>query len=506
MKPNNINRQKLKTILLWILAGFFGVGGLMYLPHPCSFLMLLAAVFVAPIVPWQKMIDSVFADKRGFKAAAAVILCLIALLAAPTQSTEPQISAPGATQDSMAAPIESQTQATTGNPTEESQLPGETALPEESAETQDPSVPSVNPADPAAKPTKPQVPADSKFEVHFIDVGQADSALILCDGKAMLIDGGNAPDSNIIYTYLEKHNVNYLDYIVCSHAHEDHVGGLSGALNYAKVGVAFAPVTEYNSRAFKNFVSNLDKQGISITVPKTNDTFMLGSAKCTVLSCKPKTGSVSTNNTSIVIRIEYGETSFLFTGDAEREVEKELVDRGAPLKSAVLKVGHHGSDTSSTYPFINAVMPEYAVISCGKGNSYGHPKDSVLSRFRDADTKLFRTDLQGDIICVSDGKKVTMKPSRNPDADVFGGIGPNSTQKPEPPKPTNPKPTEPKPTQPQQQEIGECDYVVNIKTGKYHCPTCAHAKKINGENRLEFHGTKAELDAKGYTPCKTCKP
>ena len=249
-----------------------------------------------------------------------------------------------------------------------------------------------------------QIAEDSSFAVHFIDVGQADSALVLCDGKSMLIDGGNAGDSSLIYTYLENLELDYLDYIVCTHAHEDHVGGLAGALNYAKIGTALAPVTEYDSKAFKNFVKYAEKQGKEITVPSAGDSFALGSARVDVFG--PVNPSDDPNNTSIVLKVTYGETSFLFTGDAERAEEQDILDAGYPLQSTVLKVGHHGSDSSTSYPFLREVMPKYAVISVGEGNTYGHPTEDTLSRLSDADVTVYRTDELGHIVCVSDGKNV----------------------------------------------------------------------------------------------------
>ena len=211
-----------------------------------------------------------------------------------------------------------------------------------------------------------KVPSDSTLEIHFIDVGQADSALILCDDAAMLIDGGNVEDSDLVYTYLRNENIDSLDYIVCTHAHEDHVGGLSGALNYTTANVAFCPVTDYDSNAFQNFVRYLgDTQ---ITVPTPGDTYELGSASFAILG--PISPSDDPNNTSIVLKLTYGETSFLFTGDAERDEEQDILNAGYDLSATVLKVGHHGSDTSTTYPFLREIMPQYAVISCGAGNSY----------------------------------------------------------------------------------------------------------------------------------------
>lgn len=243
---------------------------------------------------------------------------------------------------------------------------------------------------------------DGSFEVHFIDVGQADSALILCDGYSMLIDGGNVGDSSLVYAYLKKLNITYLDYVVCSHAHEDHVGGLSGALNFAQAGTVLSPVTAYDSKAFNNFVKYVNKKGLELTVPKPGDTYELGSASFEILA--PLYDYKATNNTSIVIKLSYGTVSFIFSGDAEAESELDMVDEyGRKLSAAVLKVGHHGSDTSSAAAYLSAVHPKYAVISCGEGNSYGHPHQEILDRLAEAGIEVFRTDQKGTIICRSDG-------------------------------------------------------------------------------------------------------
>lgn len=257
------------------------------------------------------------------------------------------------------------------------------------------------------------VPAGSSFVIHFIDVGQADAALVLCDGMSMLIDGGNADDSNLIYNYLRKQGITHLNYIVSTHAHEDHVGGLSGALTAATVGKVYSPVTSFSTKAFKNFVKKVEAQGKKLTVPTPGETFSLGSATVTILG-PVKSDYEDVNDTSIVLRIVFGETSFLFTGDMEREAENDLILSGAVLQSTVLKVGHHGSRSSTSYVFLRQVAPKYAVIPVGKDNSYGHPTEEVLSRLRDAEVEVLRTDMQGDILCVSDGKKVTFTTAKHP--------------------------------------------------------------------------------------------
>lgn len=346
------------------------------------------------------------------------------------------------------------------------------------------------------------IPNSSGFTVHFIDVGQADAALVICDGKTLLIDGGNSDDSNLIYSYLHKKGVKHLDYIIATHAHEDHVGGLSGALNYATVGKVYSPVTSYDSKAFRNFISNVSKQGKTVTIPQVGTQFALGNAVCSVLAVNT---SSDTNNSSIVVRIVYGNTAFLFTGDAEREVEQAMMNRGANLRSTVLKVGHHGSYTSTSYQFLWNVMPQYAVISCGKGNSYGHPHDEVLSRLYDADVTLFRTDLQGDITCTSDGNAVSFSVSRNWNADVYEGLGNNHTQSTQPEQTDPPQQDDPVVTPPQDTPSGT-EYILNTNSFKFHYASCEWAMKISDRNRQEYIGSREDLIEQGYTPCGSCHP
>lgn len=256
----------------------------------------------------------------------------------------------------------------------------------------------VNPSD---------IPENSNFEVHFIDVGQADSALIECDGETMMIDGGNVADSNVVAAYLKKEDVTELNYVVCSHAHEDHVGGLSGALSVTKADNIYAPKTKANTKAYKNFKKKAEEQNVEIKHPNVGDEIQLGSSTVEFLGPVDENGK-DLNSTSIVLKITYGNTSFLFTGDAESDEEEEILNSGADLKSTVLKVGHHGSRTSTSYPFLREVMPQYAVISVEKGNSYGHPNEDTLSKLSDAGVEVYRTDESGDIVMTSDGNIINI--------------------------------------------------------------------------------------------------
>jgi competence protein ComEC len=215
----------------------------------------------------------------------------------------------------------------------------------------------------------------------------------------MLIDGGNVGDSSLLYRALEQRGIKQLDYIVFSHTDEDHVGGLAGVLNYAKVGKCYGSDDERDTKAFNNFKKYLNEQGVSITIPSEKTTFSLGSA--TVSIWHINNGS-DPNDNELIVRIENGSDSFLFTGDIDSEIERLLVDElGATIQSDVLLVPHHGSNTSSSYVFLREVNPTYSIISVGP-NRYGHPTEEVLSRYRDLGSTLLRTDTQGNITFTSD--------------------------------------------------------------------------------------------------------
>ena len=261
---------------------------------------------------------------------------------------------------------------------------------------------------PHAQP--PEVPEASTFAVHFVDVGQADCTLVACDGRYMLIDGGNAEDSDLVYTYLKEQGVEHLDYLVATHLHEDHIGGLSSAPYAATIGTALVPETTGNTKVFKNLVKSLATRDVALTIPEIGSEFTLGSARVRVLG--PVKEYSDTNNTSLVLAVDYGETTFLFTGDMEYDAEIDLVESGVDLSATVLKVAHHGSSSGTSYRFLREVMPQYAIISVGEGNSYGHPNEEVLSRLSDAESTLYRTDHSGTIIAHSDGTSVTFETER----------------------------------------------------------------------------------------------
>lgn len=488
----NIMKKILKVLSNIVSAGlslFCFTGFLAYFPSLSAVIFLFIAVLMLPINRLQEIIKNKFKINNKIKNIALVILFFVGVMGVPVtnplESEESEISV---------VPVVSETLESepTATPVLTDSASEQTVSFEDTVTAE--LVVNSDVFNSEASAVQDKISDSSTFSVRFFDVGQADAALVECDGRYMLIDGGNKADSNLIYSVLKSEGVSHLDMVVGTHAHEDHIGGLPGAFNYTTADVTLCPVTSYDTDAFEDFKRYADQNGGGITVPSVGDTYTLGSAKIEILGLNA--GDV--NNNSIVLKIQYGETSFLFTGDAEREAEQAILNRGADLSATVLKVGHHGSDTSTTYPFLREIMPEYAVISVGDDNSYGHPTDDTLSRLRDADVKVFRTDMQGDVVCTSDGKTVTFTVEKNADADT---LAPKPT-----PKPT-PTPT-PEPEQEQQvsQSGGGTTYVLNTNTHKFHYQSCSSVKKMKDSNKAFHTGTRDEVIAMGYSPCGNCHP
>ena len=362
--------------------------------------------------------------------------------------------------------------------------------------------------------------------VTWLDVGQGDAAVIQCGGQSMLIDGGKPEKSSYIYAWLQQHGLSYLDVIVATHVDADHIGGLSGALNYASVGTAYCPVTTGTTETFQSFVKYLAQRDKQITVPTAGETFALGGAQVQILG--PLHRAEDSNDNSIVLKVSFGATSFLFTGDAERAEEQDLLNAGVNLQSTVLKVGHHGSDTSTSYPFLRAVAPQYAVISVGAGNSYGHPTEAVLSRLRDAGVTTFRTDMQGEITAVSDGQTINFSTAKNAAAETLAnagagqnagqtGGGNSATQTAGSGQNTGGAATAGAGQNAGQADGGNVDgaagasttagsYVLNTNSHKFHLPSCSSVDTISPKNRKDVNESREQIVSEGYAPCKRCNP
>ena len=250
------------------------------------------------------------------------------------------------------------------------------------------------------------LPEEEGLTVHFIDVGQADCALIECDGEYMLIDAGYYENGIDVVEYLFDLGVEELDLMVGTHPHGDHIGGLPVVLDYFDTERIWFSAMPYTNGTVSTFLSAARRHDVEVEQPQVGDTYQLGSALVTMLG-PVKTDYEDVNDISLVLRVDYGDTRFLFTGDMEAIAETDLLDSGADVKADVLKVGHHGSYSSTSYRFLREVAPTYAVISCGAGNEYGHPHDEPMSRLRDAEVIIYRTDRMYDIVAFSDGEEIT---------------------------------------------------------------------------------------------------
>ena len=244
-----------------------------------------------------------------------------------------------------------------------------------------------------------------KLKVHFIDVGDADCILIQQGDKSMLIDAGNNSDEDIITKYLLKLGIIRFDIIIGTHVDEDHIGSMDAIINGFEAGKIYMPQSNVSTKYLKDVMNEVSKKGLQVTAPVPGQIFKLREAECTILAPVNR-GYENLNNYSVVIKVKYGNTSFLFTGDAESVSEKEMMRRGYDLSANVLKLGHHGSIRSTTDKFLERVNPQYAVIMVGRKNNYRHPHKRTMEKLKAKGIKVYRTDENGTIVAESDGKNI----------------------------------------------------------------------------------------------------
>ena len=240
-------------------------------------------------------------------------------------------------------------------------------------------------------------------KVHFIDVGQGDSTLVESNGLYMLIDAGDEAYGDVVIQYLEENNVEKLDYIIATHPHADHIGGLDDVINKFAVDTVIIPNVPATTKVFERLVMAINKSGATVKEPIVGENYVLGDFSFTIIA-PVKYNQKNLNNSSVGVKLVNDNDSFIMVGDAEATAEKDIINSGLDIKANVLKLNHHGSNTSTNENFLNSVSPEHIVISVGANNDYGHPHKETLDKIKDIDT--YRTDEYGSIIALSSGNGI----------------------------------------------------------------------------------------------------
>lgn len=327
--------------------------------------------------------------------------------------------------------------------------------------------------------------ADAKLIVHFIDVGQGDSILLESDDEFVLIDAGERSYGDTVSSYINERGADELKYVIATHPHTDHMGGMRTVLNDIAAENFITTETDCATNTWIKLLKTVEEKKINYIDAKSGDTYTFGSASFTILA--PNSDSYDGyNNYSVVTKVTCGDISFMLTGDAEKESEYEMVNSGADLHADVLKCGHHGSSTSTTAKFLKAVDPSYAVISCGKDNDYGHPHKETMQKLNTLGTTILRTDQMGTIVAYTDGKGLSFSAANNN-------------------LPTELNKAEHEAATAKAAEPQEASYIGNKNSHVFHTPDCGGVKNMNEKNKVTFENREEAVEA-GYHPCSSCNP
>lgn len=340
------------------------------------------------------------------------------------------------------------------------------------------------------------------MEVHYIDVGEADSALIKCGDEAMLVDTGNPDQGSTIRLYLKQNNVEKLKYLLLTHSDRDHIGGAASVISNVDIDNLFMCSYEKDNEIYENMMNEIDYKSMKWSTPAVGSTYELGDAVITIIA--PNAVYDNPNDSSIAFVIRHGEDSFIFTGDAEVAAEYDIVNNGLDIEADVYYVGHHGSHTSSTQEFLDKVSPTYAVISCAKENEYGHPHIETMEKLKAMDVKLFRTDDQGTIICYSDGSNITF--NTEPSDNWANGMAEVNESASTQVKQAMAEAKQNSEVDAGQESSEEITYVLNINSMKFHYPDCDSVNDMKEKNRQDVTLSREEIVELGYKPCQRCKP
>ena len=458
--------MKGKNVSLWILSTFFLIWALAGLATTWA-----SIFFLIPAALFNPLAAGLLKSRYHFRNRWWISLCAVLIPIIAFSAGMPTTSSPASAPESQ-PPAPS---AVVSSAADESSSAISSSAPESSAPVS---------AAPAAAPT-----SGTKLKVHYIDVGQGDSEFIeLPNGKTILIDAGNPENGQQIISYIKGLKHDKIDYLVATHPHADHIGGMAAVINSFNIGSFYAPKVTTTTQTYKSLISALQSKKLGIHVAKAGtNMFKAGNLSADIIAPVSISGD-DLNQYSAVIMLTYGDNRFLFTGDAGEPSESQIT---ADVKADVLKVGHHGSSTSTSQAFLNKVKPKYAVIEVGTGNSYGHPTAATLSKLQAIGATIYRTDKDGTIIFTSDSHTITVDKKAS-------GVKENAPPKASS-KAATAKSTTPKAASPLTDNQSVTVYITDTGS-KYHRAGCKYLKK--SKHAISLKDAKAQ----GYGPCGICNP
>lgn len=314
------------------------------------------------------------------------------------------------------------------------------------------------------------------LNVHFIDVGQGDCIMLESQSAVVLIDAGETEYADFVCEYLKSYDIKTIDYVIATHPHSDHCGGLKKVIDTFECKNFITAQSDQQTKVWLDVLDAVEKNDVNYIDAKIGTTYSFGESVFEILGpCNSQYENY--NNYSVIVKAMCGDTSFLFTGDAEKLSEYEMIENGADLNCDVLKVGHHGSSTSTSGEFLSFATPSYAVITCGKNNEYGHPHKETTNSLRYRGITTYRTDELGTIIASSDKENIT-----------FYYTDSNTVVQ-----------------APSQSIETEISYIGNKNSKKFHLSSCDGVKNMDSKNKITFSSREDAIE-NGYTPCKTCNP
>lgn len=336
---------------------------------------------------------------------------------------------------------------------------------------------------PSPSPAAADAVSSGSMEVHVLDVGQGLSVWIRSGDSCLLYDGGNESASSFVVSHLQRHGVERLDYVVASHYDSDHLSGIVGTLNAFPTETLLAPGYEADTPIYQSFLDMTEEKQLSPALPVPGAEYTLGDG-CFEILAPLGTGYEDENDYSIVLKVSIGGQSLLLTGDASRASEQEMLSLGNELDSDVLVIGHHGSSGSTQEEFLDAVSPDYTIVSCGLGNDYGHPAQRVVTLLSDYRIPLYRTDVQGTIDFVMMPEEILF--SELPSGNYTSGRD--------------------MPLDGSDFRAEDYAYILNTRTHKFHLPDCGSVSEMSVRNRRGSNKSRDDLIQEGYDPCGTCRP